>query len=58
MVKDYKGDVAVATGEAFDPSPANIESALFAVLWVASNFRFAQEDQGRDRGRQSGLSSR
>jgi zinc protease len=26
MVKDYKGDAAVATGEAFDPSPANIES--------------------------------
>ena len=26
MVKDYKGDAAVAQGEAFDPSPANIES--------------------------------
>ena len=26
MVKDYKGDAAVAAGEAFDPSPANIES--------------------------------
>ncbi|HEX8069638.1 MAG TPA: pitrilysin family protein [Pyrinomonadaceae bacterium] len=25
-LKDYKGDAAVATGEAFDPSPANIES--------------------------------
>ncbi len=25
-LKDYKGDPAVATGEAFDPSPANIES--------------------------------
>jgi zinc protease len=26
LVKDYKGDVQVAAGEAFDPSPANIES--------------------------------
>ncbi len=26
LVKDYKGDVAVATGEAFDPSPSNVES--------------------------------
>jgi zinc protease len=26
LVKDYKGDVQMAQGEAFDPSPANIES--------------------------------
>lgn len=26
MVKDYKGQQVVATGEAFDPAPANIES--------------------------------
>jgi zinc protease len=26
MLKDYKGDAAVAAGEAFDPSPANIEN--------------------------------
>ena len=26
VVKDYKGDAALAAGEAFDPSPANIES--------------------------------
>ncbi len=26
MVKDYKGDAGIATGEAFDPSPANIEA--------------------------------
>jgi zinc protease len=26
MLKDYKGDATVAAGEAFDPSPANIES--------------------------------
>ncbi|HZT60395.1 MAG TPA: pitrilysin family protein [Pyrinomonadaceae bacterium] len=26
MLKDYKGDAVVAAGEAFDPSPANIES--------------------------------
>ena len=26
VVKDYKGDAAVAAGEAFDPTPANIES--------------------------------
>ncbi len=25
LVKDYKGDAAVAAGEAFDPSPANID---------------------------------
>jgi zinc protease len=26
LVKDYKGDAVVSAGEAFDPSPANIES--------------------------------
>ena len=26
MLKDYKGEAAVAAGEAFDPSPANIEA--------------------------------
>jgi len=26
IVKDYKGDAAIAAGEAFDPSPANLES--------------------------------
>ncbi len=26
VVKDYKGDAAIAAGEAFDPSPGNIES--------------------------------
>ncbi len=26
LVRDYKGDAAVAAGEAFDPSPANLES--------------------------------
>ena len=26
MVKDYKGDAAIAAGEEFDPSPANIDS--------------------------------
>ena len=25
-LKDYKGDATVAAGEAFDPSPANIEA--------------------------------
>lgn len=28
MLKDYKGDAMVAAGEAFDPSPANIESRV------------------------------
>lgn len=28
MVKDYKGDALMAAGEAFDPSPANIESRV------------------------------
>jgi hypothetical protein len=27
-VKDYKGDAAVAEGEAFDPTPANIEQRV------------------------------
>jgi zinc protease len=26
LVKDYKGDAAIAAGEAFDPTPANLES--------------------------------
>src|SRR5581483_6270588 len=26
LVKDYKGDAAIAAGEAFDPSPANIDA--------------------------------
>ncbi|MGE3949518.1 MAG: M16 family metallopeptidase [Blastocatellales bacterium] len=26
LVKDYKGDAAIAAGEAFDPSPSNIDS--------------------------------
>jgi zinc protease len=28
LLKDYKGDAALAAGEAFDPSPANIESRV------------------------------
>jgi zinc protease len=28
MLKDYKGDAAMAQGEAFDPSPANVESRV------------------------------
>ncbi|HLY17471.1 MAG TPA: pitrilysin family protein [Bryobacteraceae bacterium] len=28
LLKDYKGEVAMAAGEAFDPSPKNIESRL------------------------------
>ncbi len=28
MLKDYKGDTQVAVGEAFDPSPANVESRV------------------------------
>ncbi len=28
LVKDYKGEAAIAAGEAFDPSPANIESRV------------------------------
>jgi zinc protease len=31
LVKDYKGEATVATGEAFDPSPANIESRTMRV---------------------------
>jgi zinc protease len=28
MLKDYKGDAALSVGEAFDPSPANIETRM------------------------------
>ncbi|MFP5260833.1 MAG: M16 family metallopeptidase [Blastocatellia bacterium] len=31
LVKDYKGEATVAAGEAFDPSPANIESRTIRV---------------------------
>ncbi|HKQ04163.1 MAG TPA: pitrilysin family protein [Blastocatellia bacterium] len=39
MVKDYKGDAAVAAGEAFDPSPANIEARTLRP--VASGIKLA-----------------
>jgi zinc protease len=39
LVKDYKGDAAIATGEAFDPSPANIESRT--VRNTAGGLKFA-----------------
>ena len=31
MVKDYKGNAAVEAGEAFDPSPANIDARTIRV---------------------------
>ena len=40
MLKDYKGDAAVAAGEAFDPSPGNIESRVQR-LTIGSNLKLA-----------------
>src|SRR5205807_5632845 len=31
MLKDYKGDAAIAEGEVFDPSPANIDARTVRV---------------------------
>jgi len=40
LVKDYKGDALVASGEAFDPSPENIESRAKRVA-LANGFQVA-----------------
>lgn len=40
MLKDYKGDAAVAAGEAFDPSPGNIESRVQRMT-IGSNLKLA-----------------
>ena len=40
MLKDYRGDAAVAAGEAFDPSPGNIESRVRR-LSIGSNLKLA-----------------
>ena len=40
MLKDYKGDAAVAAGEAFDPSPGNIESRVQR-LTIGPNLKLA-----------------
>ncbi|MFN7928662.1 MAG: hypothetical protein U0Y68_12065 [Blastocatellia bacterium] len=37
LVKDYKGDAAVAAGEAFDPSPTNIESCTARLPRLAAS---------------------
>ena len=52
LLKDYKGDAAVAAGEAFDPSPANIESRTRA-LDAAGRLeaRAAAEEDARRHGR-------
>ena len=53
MLKDYKGEAAVAQGEAFDPSPANIESRTTRTK-LANGLpagAAAQEDARRDRRR-------
>ena len=40
LVKDYKGDALVAAGEAFDPSPENIESRVKRI-GLANGFQVA-----------------
>ena len=40
MLKDYRGDAAVASGEAFDPSPSNIESRVQRIT-LGSNLKLA-----------------
>ncbi len=40
MLKDYKGDTAIAAGEAFDPSPGNIESRVRR-LTIGPNLKLA-----------------
>ena len=40
MLKDYRGDTAVAAGEAFDPSPSNIESRVQRMT-IGSNLKLA-----------------
>jgi zinc protease len=40
LVKDYKGDALVAAGEAFDPSPANIETRVKRI-GLANGFQVA-----------------
>jgi zinc protease len=40
LVKDYKGDAVVAAGEAFDPSPENIESRVKRI-GLANGFQVA-----------------
>ena len=40
MLKEYKGDTALAAGEAFDPSPNNIESRVRR-LTITSNLKLA-----------------
>src|SRR5215467_11737524 len=40
LVKDYKGDAVVATGEAFDPTPENIESRAKRMT-LANGFQVA-----------------
>ncbi|MCO6461228.1 MAG: insulinase family protein [Saprospiraceae bacterium] len=41
VVKDYKGNEKVAEGEAFDPSPANIDKRTSVVKSKSSNFEIA-----------------
>ena len=40
LVKDYRGDTALAVGEAFDPSPANIEARTTRIT-LPSGFKLA-----------------
>ena len=53
LLKDYKGDAAVAAGEAFDPSPANIETRTTRSRAAerAEARAAAEEDARRDGGR-------
>ena len=53
-VKDYKGDAAIAAGEAFDPSPANIEARTKrSELPGGAEARAAAEEDARRDGRRA-----
>jgi len=48
MVKDYKGDAKIAEGEAFDPSPSNIESRAVRASNGGINYVFVPKDTRGD----------
>ena len=49
-LKDYKGDATVAAGEAFDPSPANIEARTYTQHSRRSQTGVAPEEDSRWQG--------
>ena len=51
LVKDHKGDATATAGEAFDPSPSNIDARRRAATSAGDQARPAEEDPRRHRGR-------